>query len=142
MTAPVCFKRWRHWLWELRESGFSGAHWGRSPQILRRCKAQISASSKSGRRINLSRSKLCVWKWRGKHFELSRVISLGDFRGAQAASLLLLAACRQHADAGLLDNMRGISASCRDEQASSLCSPEGRRALPVARPQIRRELYG
>ena len=30
----------------------------------------------------MSRSKLCVWKWRGKHFELSRVISLVDFSGS------------------------------------------------------------
>jgi len=50
-----------------------------------------------------------------------------QFRGAQAASLQLPAACRQYScwnyrrDPGLL-----VSASCRDLPAGSLCSPESK----------------
>ena len=46
-----------------------------------------------------------------------------DFRGAQAAGLSFPAACRKHAQKSVR-GLRGISASCRDEQASGLCSPE------------------
>src|SRR6267378_1808914 len=42
--------------------------------------------------------------------------------GAQAASLQLPAACRQSFRVANVD-IKNVSASCRDEQASSLCSP-------------------
>src|SRR5213078_5248459 len=48
-----------------------------------------------------------------------------EFRGAQAASLQLPAACRQHGSAHAPSCVvQWISAGCRDLQASSLRSPE------------------
>jgi hypothetical protein len=45
------------------------------------------------------------------------------FWGAQAASLQLPAACRQHFRGSESGIARSVSAGCRDEQAGSLCSP-------------------
>jgi hypothetical protein len=46
------------------------------------------------------------------------------FRGAQAASLPLSAACRQQLFVLSPKFVEAISAGCRDEQASGLCSPD------------------
>src|SRR5207248_8057971 len=48
---------------------------------------------------------------------------LADSLGAPAVSPSLPAACRQHEDDALLDNVHRISARCRDEQAGSLLLP-------------------
>ena len=44
--------------------------------------------------------------------------------GAQAASLQLPAACRQYVRTSESDSEKIVSASCRNQQASSLRSPE------------------
>jgi hypothetical protein len=55
--------------------------------------------------------------------------------GAQAASLSLPAACLSALQRSTRDRSQGrISASCRDEQAGSLCSPDSAKTRKITRP--------
>jgi len=95
MTAPVCFRHWKRWLWELAASGFFGAPWGRLRRILRRCKERISANSKKRAQDQFERVETLRLEMAREAFRvLAGVISLVDFWGAQAASLFISAACR------------------------------------------------
>src|SRR5438105_14093591 len=82
MTALAYFTRWKRWRWESWASGFFGDHWRRLRLILWRCKERISTSSKNGRTINLSASRLCASKRRATRFESdscsARVSRAGD----------------------------------------------------------------
>src|SRR6266536_2741819 len=95
MTAPSCFRYSKGWRSELPARNCFGDRLARLRRIFQRCKGLISANSKNAHALNLSASKRCASKWRGKRFGFSAVAGIDDPGPASPmpAPILLPAGC-------------------------------------------------